>query len=292
MFPVEINAQEIQIFTIEDFDLKGNVKSCLVRTKYGKEEYEFNQEGLLSKSVTRYNDADYDITYYTYFKGFLLEKRLENYRDNVFDKSTSIASFYAIDSLENLKITEKIISYNKEFLDRYEYYFKNDSIVKIVHANDSGIDETIVSYTDVKGEQTKTYTLNGVIQQSVRTSVKKENDSILERNVLTKKFLDGLASSALEEHFDGNQKLISSTKFYGNPQTGKLAKEEAATLIYDETGSLSRKEINKGEVLETKEYIYQYDENGNWIKEVITPENTYKTREIKYFEIAEKVKEE
>jgi len=292
VFPLETNAQEIQIFTIEDFDLKGNVKSCLVRTKYGKEEYEFNQEGLLSKSVTRYNDADYDITYYKYSKGFLLEKRLENYRDNVFDKSTSIASFYAIDSLEHLKITEKIISYNKEFLDRYEYYFENDSIVKIVHTNDSGIDETIVSYTDIKGEQTKTYTLGGVVQQSVRTSVKKENDSILERNVLTKKFLDGLASSALEENFDGNEKLISSTKYFGNPQTGKLTKEEATTILYDEEGSLSKKEIRAGDVLETKEYIYQYDENGNWIKEVITPENAYKTREIKYFEIVDEVKEE
>lgn len=292
LFQMDINAQEIQIFTIEDFDLKGNVKSCLVRTKYGKEEYEFNQEGLLSKSVTRYNDADYDITYYKYSKGLLLEKRLENYRDNVFDKSTSIASFYSIDSLKNLKITEKIISYNKEFLDQYEYFFKNDSIVKIVHANDSGIDETMVSYTNVKGEQTKTYTLNGVIQKSVRTSVKKKNDSIFQRNVLTKTFLDGLASSALEEHFNESKKLITSTSFYGNPQTGKLTKEETTTIIYDEAGSLSKKEIRRGEILETKEYIYQYDENGNWIKEVITPENAYKTREITYFEIAEEVKQE
>ena len=189
IFPLAIDAQEIQIFKVEDFDLKGSVRSCLVSTKYGKEEYEFNEEGLLAKSVTRYNDSDYDITYYKYSKGMLLEKRLENYRDNLFDKSTSIASFYTIDSLLNLKITEKIISYNKEFLDQYEYFYKNDSIFKIVHTNDSGIDETLVSYTDSKGEQTQTYILSGVVQKTVRTSVKKEQDSVVSRNVVTRKFM-------------------------------------------------------------------------------------------------------
>ena len=29
-------AQEIKIFKVNDFDLKGNVKSCMVSTKYGK----------------------------------------------------------------------------------------------------------------------------------------------------------------------------------------------------------------------------------------------------------------
>ncbi|TMM56974.1 hypothetical protein FEE95_10800 [Maribacter algarum] len=292
LFPLGMNAQEIQIFSVADFDLKGSVKSCLVSTKYGKEEYDFNEEGLLSKSVTRYNDADYDITYYKYSKGMLLEKRLENYRDNVFDKSTSIASFYTIDSLLNLKITEKIISYNKEFLDQYEYFFKNDSIFKIVHTNDSGIDETFVTYTDVKGEQTQTYTLSGVVQKTVRTSVIKEQDSIISRNVLTRKFLDGVANSALEENFDGADKLISSTKFFRNPKTRKLANVETAGFAYDESGVLSKIEIQVGKVLETKEYIYQFDENGNWIKEIITPDNTYKTRKISYYESIAEVKEE
>lgn len=292
IFPLGIEAQEIQIFTSEDFDLKGNVKSCLVSTNYGKEEYDFSEEGLLTKSVTRYSDTDYDITYYKYSKGMLLEKRLENYRDNVFDKSTSIASFYTIDSLLNLKITEKIVSYNKEFLDQYEYFYKSDSIFKIVHSNDSGIDETLVSYTDIKGEQTKNYVLNGVVQKSIRTSVKKEKDSLVERNVLTKKFLDGTSNSALEETFDGEGKLIAATKYYASPKTKRLTKEETTSCTYGEMGVLSQKEILTGKITETKEYIYQFDENKNWIKEIITPDNAYKTRKISYYEMLEEVKEE
>ena len=74
----KIQSQEIQIFTVEDFDLTGNVKKCLVSTDYGKEEYDFNKNGLLTKSVTRYNDQDYDVVYYKYGKGELLEKRSES----------------------------------------------------------------------------------------------------------------------------------------------------------------------------------------------------------------------
>ncbi len=290
--PKGMTSQEIQIFTVEDFDLKGNVKSCLVSTNYGKEEYDFNTEGLLAKSVTRYSDTDYDITYYKYSKGMLLEKRFENYRDNLFDKSTSIASFYTIDSLLNLKITEKIVSYNKEFLDQYEYFYSADSIFKIVHSNDSGIDETLVSYTDFKGEQTKSYVLNGAVQKSIRTSEKRVKDSVVERNVLTKKFLNGVSNSALEETFDGEGKLITATKFYASPKTKRLSKVEALVYTYDKMGVLFQKEVQAEKSAETKEYIYQFDENGNWIKEIITPENTYKTRNISYYETLEEMKEE
>ena len=290
--PKGMTSQEIQIFTVEDFDLKGNVKSCLVSTNYGKEEYDFNTEGLLAKSVTRYSDTDYDITYYKYSRGMLLEKRFENYRDNLFDKSTSIASFYTIDSLLNLKITEKIVSYNKEFLDQYEYFYSADSIFKIVHSNDSGIDETLVSYTDVKGEQTKSYVLNGAVQKSIRTSEKRVKDSVVERNVLTKKFLNGVSNSALEETFDGEGKLITATKFYASPKTKRLSKVEALVYTYDKMGVLFQKEVQAEKSAETKEYIYQFDENGNWIKEIITPENSYKTRNISYYETLEEMKEE
>jgi len=298
LFPMDIVSQEIQIFAIDDFDLKGKVKSCLVSTNYGKEEYDFNQEGMLTKSVTRYSETDYDITYYKYSKGMLLEKRLENYRDNTFDKSTSMASFYTIDSIPNFKITEKIISYNNEFLDQYEYYFTVNKefnihmLKKIVHSNDSGIDETLLSNTVVKGEETALYTLNDVVQKSIRTSYKTEKDSIISRNVLSKKYLNGKPNSAIEETFDANDKLIARIKFYANPDTEKIAKDETTLFTYDENGVLSKKEILSGETSETKEYIYQFDEQGNWIKEIITPDNTYKTRKIGYYGVEKEIKEE
>src|SRR5690606_517432 len=79
-----LSAQEIKIFSIGDFDLKGAVKSCLVITDYGKEEYDFNEDGLLTKAVTRYSDSDYDITLYKLNGKELSEKRVENYRDGSF----------------------------------------------------------------------------------------------------------------------------------------------------------------------------------------------------------------
>ena len=51
--PLELLAQEIKIFSVEDFDLKGPVKFCWVATDYGKEEYTFNKEGILKNACTR-----------------------------------------------------------------------------------------------------------------------------------------------------------------------------------------------------------------------------------------------
>ncbi len=294
LLPLGLTSQEIRIFKVEDFDLKGKVRSCLVSTKYGKEEYDFNEDGLLAKSVTRYNDNDYAITYYKYLENLLLEKRFENYRNNTFDPSSSIANIYAIDSSANFKITEKIISYEKDFLDQYEYFFTNDTIRRIVRMNNDGIDETSISYTMLKGEWTKTYELNGVLKESIRTSIKNNTDSsVLYKTVLTKKYLEGDPSSATEEVFDGRSRLMVRINFLYNSDTKQFTKEEVVKYIYDESGVLLSSHSVRGELEEKKEYVYQFDPNANWIKEIITPDNTYKTRKITYYETPEEaVKQE
>lgn len=280
------NAQEIRIFTVEDFDLKGAVRSCLVSTKYGKEEYEFNEEGLLTKSVTRYNDNDYDSTHYSYVEGMLMEKRLENYRDKIFVPASSIANIYSVDSTENLKITEKIISYDKEFLDQYEYFYTNDTLRRIIRMNNEGIDETLISYELVKGELTKTYTLNGVPEKSIRTSFKKDQDSIISKTVLVKQFLDGQPYLATEEVFDGRNALASKTSFSYNTKVKQFTIERTEKYEYDASGMLLNIESETSGIPEKKEFVYQLDPTGNWIKEIITPDNTYKTRRITYHEAA------
>lgn len=283
LFPKGITSQEIKIFKATDFNLTGTVKSCLVSTNYGKEEYDFNEAGLLTKSVTRYNEEDYDITYYKYLNGMLLEKRLENYRENTFDSATSIANFYTIDSTSNLKITEKIVLYNKDFLDQYEYFYKDDTLVKVIRTNNDGTDETLITYTNVKGERTKTSTLNGVKERSERISLKKENDSVVEKIVLAKKFINGKPSSALEQKFDGRKNLILKTQFFFSEKTKQFEPQEVVKYGYDVEGMLLTSNSTTGNVIEEKEYLYQFDENGNWIKEIITPDNAYKTRKISYY---------
>lgn len=285
-------AQEIEIFKVEDFDLKGAVRSCLVSTKYGKEEYEFNEDGLLTKSVTRYNDNDYDSTHYSYVGGMLIEKRFENYRDKIFVPASSIANIYTIDSTENLKITEKIISYEKEFLDQYEYFYTNDTLNRIVRMNNEGIDETLISYELLKGELTKTYKLNGVPKKSIRTSVKKDNDSIISKTVLIKQFLEGQPNSATEEVFDGRNALTSKTSFIYDTKVKQFAKERMEKYSYDASGMLMNIQSEIAGVTEKKEFVYQLDPRGNWVKEIITPDNTYKTRRITYYGAAVEAEKE
>ena len=285
--PTELRAQEIKVFSVQDFDLNGPVKSCLVATDYGKEEYTFNEEGLLTKAVTRYNDTDYDITIYKLNGTALLEKRVENYRDGIFVKNTSIANFYELDTTEGRKITEKIISYNKEFLDQYEYNYGEDGkLSTIKRTNDSGIDETALKYEVYKGELTTTYYLNDIIFKSIRTSKVKGKDNSVQKLILTKEFLEGLPQKALEQTYDSNNKLISEKKFIYNDGQKTFIPTESTIYTYNDKGMLGSLKTVKGKSVSVQEFIYQYDshESGNWIKQIITPDNTYKTRKIKYYE--------
>ena len=290
-----LHAQEIKIFKSTDFDLKGKVKKCLVRTDYGKEEYEFNEEGLLTKSITRYNEQDYDITHYKYLADELLEKRLEVYRDNVFDKITSIANFYTIDTTVNRKITEKIISYSKEFLGQYEYFYDNEGrLIRINHNDNEGSDETEIIYKNVEGEQTKTMKRNGTILQSVRTSQRKGKDQKLQTIILTKNFIDGQPNKAVEEIKNESGLPVSKTEFYFDSKTKQFVPDVAISFGYDENNMLSKTEAKRGAITEVKEFIYQFDGTveGNWVKEIVTPVNTYKTREISYYQTEKLVVEE
>ncbi len=290
--PSCVDAQDIKIFRASDFDLIGHVKKCLVRTNYGKEEYEFDKDSLLSKSVTRYSDQDYDITYYKYKNGELAEKRLEVYRDNTFDEATSIANFFSIDTTVGRKVTEKIVSYSKDFLEQYQYHYDaNGKLVKIKRSNNEGTDETQIDYAEVKGEHTKTINLNGILTQSVRTSEKKEKDGSIQKIKLTKNFIDGNPNKALEEILNEAGKLVSKINFYFDAKTKQFTPQISISYFYDDTGMLTKTETKSGEITETKEFIYQFDETGNWVKEIVTPDNAYKTREISYYKVDKPLKE-
>ncbi len=278
----------MKIFTQKDFDLIGKVKSCLVSTNYGKEEYDFDPEGRLVKSLTRYNGQDYDITYYKYKNGELIEKRAENYRDNVFDRGISIANFYEIDTTAaHRKVIEKIISYDKEYLDQYEYIYDSDGLLRsIMRTNNQGIDETVIEYSSLKEENTKTLKLNGIFLESVRTSERKLSNGSIQKIVLSKKYLYGEPNTAVEEKYDGNENLVSRTHFSFDPRSKQFIPKESATFIYNANGVLTKSTTKKGAAVVNQEYIYQFDngEKGNWIKQIITPGNMYVTRKITYYE--------
>ena len=282
------NAQEIELFTLPDFDLKYKVKTCLVSTNYGKEEYAFDTIGRLTKAITRFNDSDYDLVSYTYKNGELKEKRSESYRDDTFDPSTSIAHFYELDTLKFRKITEKIVSYENDFLDQYTYeYDEKGDLVKMTRNNDEGIDETLVEYKKYKGEYTVNYFINNVPLKSVRTSTIKKKNGSIQKVVLIKEFLRGEANKAFEEVFDASGKLLAQQEFEFSKKEKTFAPTTRTTYSYDENDMLV-KEVAKGlNTTKEKTYIYQYDniENGNWVKQIVVPENSYVTRKITYYEV-------
>ncbi|WP_437372193.1 hypothetical protein [Maribacter litoralis] len=281
-----IQGQEIQIFTVEDFDLMGDVKKCLVSTDYGKEEYDFNKNGLLTKSVTRYNEQDYDVVYYKYSKGELLEKRSESYRNNTFDASTSIAHFYEIDSTDNIKIQERIFSYDKQFIDEYIYYFDEfGDIISIKRTNNDGTDITQVEHKKFKGENTVTYLLNDLPIKSIRTSTLKPKNKPAQNVVLTKEYLNGEENFAFEEVYSLDGKLMAQQEFEYDTSAKKFVPTTRTTYEYDQKGMLVAETAKKGAGIIKKEYIYQYDnsEVGNWVKQIVTPDNTYTTRKISYY---------
>ena len=287
LLPCKIFTQEPQIFTIQDFDLRGTVKSCLVITDYGKEEFEFNREGLLTKNVTRYSDSDYNITYYKYSGDQLMEKRDEIYLEGQVDKQTSIAHFYEVDTTSSKKVTEKIISYDGDVLDIYEYSYNEDgNLIKIIRSNNEGLDETNIEYTTYKGETTITYLLNGLVLKSIRTSFKKNRKGVKNKIVLTKEFIEGIPNKAQEMIYDSENKLTSLKEFNYDEVKKSFVANKTINYTYNNE-RLLLKEVEKIEKsVNTKNYIYQFDgeEHGNWVKKIITPENLFSTRSITYYQ--------
>jgi YD repeat-containing protein len=280
--------QKSKIFTLSDFDLKGKVKTSFVIKDYGKEEFSFNEKGILTKLLTRYNDKDYDVTYYKYLNGAVSEKRVEIYREGVFDKQTSIANIYSVDSIPNgKKITEKIVSYAKEFLDQYEYsYDANDQLIQINRNDGNGIENTKIKYEDAQKETTITHIMDGEIQKTIRRSQRKSKTNRIEKVEFTKNYFEGEPNNAFEEVFNDKNRLISEQKFNYDSILKSYTSNELITYQYNDLGMLTEIKTKKGKSEAIKKFIYQYDngDKGNWVKRIITPDNSYITRKITYYE--------
>ncbi len=285
VLPTQGSAQEITIFKVSDFDLNGHVKTCLVSTDYGKEKYTFNEDGFLIEAVTRFSDTDYDVTLYKYQNDELMERRVEHYRDELMDRATSIANIYTIDTVGNRKVTEKVVTYENEVLEQNEYLYKaNGRLSKLIRTNNEGIDETSVSYHQEEDTDSAHYTLNNESQKTIKTSIKKTSDTTQIKTVATKKFLEGEPNSQKEEVFNTDGKLLSETRSNYDNDSAKFMVMESFQNTYGPNGILEKTEMRKGKGVKIQEYIYQFDTSGNWIKEIITPGNTYKTRKITYYE--------
>lgn len=279
-----VYGQETKVFTTADYDLEGNVKSCLVLTNYGKEEFEFRQDGKLSKAVTRFNDKDYSITYYKYKNDFLTERRDEVYRDGTFEASTSMAHFFERDTVSGKKIIEQILNYHKDFVDRYEYYYDQAGrLIRIVRSSTEGMDETRIEYSEQKGELTTSYFLNEVLLKSIRESVRTSKENMEQQVVLTKEYIKGLPDKAREVVYNPNNKVQTEVYFEYSKAEKTFVPSKNITYEYGDKGMLKSVTIREGSKTETRNYLFQFDGRGNWIKQIITPDNAFTTRRIEYY---------
>ncbi|KPM33209.1 Hypothetical protein I595_112 [Croceitalea dokdonensis DOKDO 023] len=283
----EGQTQELAIFKVSDFDLKGPVKMCTVVQSYGREIFEFSPSGLLIKSTTKYNESDSDITLYKYSGGYLMEKRLESYKDGVLDPSSSMVNLFEIDSSKGKVIKEKIISLDKEFFEEQRYYLNEDGDVeRVVTSHQNAVDETKIEYTQLKGESTKSTFENGILIQTVRKSTKINKNKEKITITLVKEFLDGKPSTAVETEHDEKGKILSKQLFLFDTGSKQFAPSERLEFQYNAAGVLSKNIVHKGKAKSVKEYVFQFDDSPykNWVKKIVAPENTYVSRIITYFQ--------
>jgi hypothetical protein len=270
---------------VSDFDLRGPVEHCKVKTHYGREEYFFDPEGRLVKSITQYNDTDYDTTHYKFEQGFLTEKRDEQYRDGQFQQQTSIAHFYSLDTTANRLITEKVVSYAKEFLHQNEYsYNDQQQLESIQQVGNTGIDKTSLAYESYKDERTVSYLHNGTLERSQRVSYKKQKGKQI-RIELDKTYLEGMPAKAEERKYGENGVLLEKTEFEYDQAEGQFVPQRKYGYSYNENQDVAAETLERGKQQSKKEYIYQYDSSAyvNWVKQIVTPDNTYTTRKITYY---------
>ena len=184
------------------------------------------------------------------------------------------------------------MSYNNEFLDQYEYFFDADEkLVRIKRSNEAGIDETSIAYSYYRGETTKTYFMNEVIQKSIRNSKKRKGKSTYKIR-LTKEYLKGEPNIANEQWYSTDDVLLSEEQFRYDTNEKSFVSDKTLQYTYDK-GLVSEITTTTTEAQETKKYIYQFDkeEGGNWVKQIIIPENSYVTRKITYYEEEVKIEE-
>jgi hypothetical protein len=282
-------SQEIITYDRSDFDLKGPVKSCFVFTKYGQEQYQFNKTGQLVEAATVFGENDSETTYYKYEKAKLVERRLENYVNGVLDKTTSMANFYSYDSIPQLKIKEKIIGYDRTFVAQFNYRYDSiGQLTRVVRTNTQGRFITLISHQwdSLRTKKSTAYWLDSVPLKQIDSIFLKAGGTLSQ--LKTKEFDNGIPNALELRVFNkkGLEIELHSTIYIEKDALLVPKKASSVRTKYDSNNHPIEQIFERGVVRQTKKNLYQLDGSPfkNWIKKITTPDNTYTTRKIVYFE--------
>ncbi|EEG42805.1 hypothetical protein Flav3CDRAFT_0296 [Flavobacteria bacterium MS024-3C] len=282
-------SQEIITYNRSDFDLKGPVKSCFVFTKYGQEQYQFNKTGQLVEAATVFGENDSETTYYKYEKAKLVERRVENYVNGVLDKTTSMANFYSYDSIPQLKIKEKIIGYDRTFVAQFNYRYDSiGQLTRVVRTNTQGRFITLISHQwdSLRTKKSTAYWLDSVPLKQIDSIFLKAGGTLSQ--LKTKEFDNGIPNALELRVFNkkGLEIELHSTIYIEKDALLVPKKASSVRTKYDSNNHPIEQIFERGVVRQTKKNLYQLDGSPfkNWIKKITTPDNTYTTRKIVYFE--------
>lgn len=282
-------SQEIITYDRSDFDLKGPVKSCFVFTKYGQEQYQFNKTGQLVEAATVFGENDSETTYYKYEKAKLVERRVENYVNGVLDKTTSMANFYSYDSIPQLKIKEKIIGYDRTFVAQFNYRYDSiGQLTRVVRTNTQGRFITLISHQwdSLRTKKSTAYWLDSVPLKQIDSIFLKAGGTLSQ--LKTKEFDNGIPNALELRVFNkkGLEIELHSTIYIEKDALLVPKKASSVRTKYDSNNHSIEQIFERGVVRQTKKNLYQLDGSPfkNWIKKITTPDNTYTTRKIVYFE--------
>ena len=282
-------SQEIITYDRSDFDLKGPVKSCFVFTKYGQEQYQFNKTGQLVEAATVFGENDSETTYYKYEKAKLVERRVENYVNGVLDKTTSMANFYSYDSIPQLKIKEKIIGYDRTFVAQFNYRYDSiGQLTRVVRTNTQGRFITLISHQwdSLRTKKSTAYWLDSVPLKQIDSIFLKAGGTLSQ--LKTKEFDNGIPNALELRVFNkkGLEIELHSTIYIEKDALLVPKKASSVRTKYDSNNQPIEQIFERGVVRQTKKNLYQLDGSPfkNWIKKITTPDNTYTTRKIVYFE--------
>ena len=282
-------SQEIITYDRSDFDLKGPVKSCFVFTKYGQEQYQFNKTGQLVEAATVFLENDSETTYYKYEKAKLVERRVENYVNGVLDKTTSMANFYSYDSIPQLKIKEKIIGYDRTFVAQFNYRYDSiGQLTRVARTNTQGRFITLISHQwdSLRTKKSTAYWLDSVPLKQIDSIFLKAGGTLSQ--LKTKEFDNGIPNALELRVFNkkGLEIELHSTIYIEKDALLVPKKASSVRTKYDSNNQPIEQIFERGVVRQTKKNLYQLDGSPfkNWIKKITTPDNTYTTRKIVYFE--------
>ena len=282
-------SQEIITYDRSDFDLKGPVKSCFVFTKYGQEQYQFNKTGQLVEAATVFGENDSETTYYKYEKAKLVERRVENYVNGVLNKTTSMANFYSYDSIPQLKIKEKIIGYDRTFVAQFNYRYDSiGQLTRVVRTNTQGRFITLISHQwdSLRTKKSTAYWLDSVPLKQIDSIFLKAGGTLSQ--LKTKEFDNGIPNALELRVFNkkGLEIELHSTIYIEKDALLVPKKASSVRTKYDSNNHPIEQIFERGVVRQTKKNLYQLDGSPfkNWIKKITTPDNTYTTRKIVYFE--------